>query len=226
MEAKMIDIGIAGMLLVVIVRIASKYFQNKVAFANQTDTIRATEEETKLKQNQEMFQLLTNGYKEQNEKIKNVKDDIDELKEMIVNNNYMSTGNFKLFLKTHVSLVLFNIESELRLIVERNNINPQTLELTHKKIINFIERTLNECNTTIADLYFYKNVIKEISDMIMDNKQYIIDAYSVPISEYAKSNNDAMSKRDEALRNINEITKYLSNKLVSKIQDIMKKTTF
>lgn len=222
MNSKIVEAGITGALVLTTVGFLKSYFKNKIDTAKQSDIIRTDEEKIKLNQNKELFDLFKQSYSNQEDKISKMELDILEMKKMIADNSYMGTDDYNLFIKTYLSLMFHNIENELRLIVERNHINENTLELTNKKIVNFIERLANESITAIDKIHFYKNVITKTSALINNQKQYIISVYSEPIKEYAYSEKEAIAKRDEALKNISEITKYLSNKLIASFQDMIK----
>lgn len=222
MEKKYIEFGITGILLGTTVHFLKNYFTNKINSAKQSDDIKTDGEKVKLNQNKELFDLFKQSYRKQEDKISKLEVELIEMKKMIADNSYMGSDDYRLFIKTYLSLMFHNIENELRLIVERNNINETTLDLTNKKIINFIERLTNDSLTSIDKIHFYRNVITKTTILISGQKEYIISVYSEPFKEYAISTKDSVSKKDEALKNISEITKYLSNKLIANFQDIMK----
>lgn len=215
MERIILDLGVSGAVCLAALTFAKKYFFSKLETEKQKEKI-------KLDQNTELFNLFKQSYNKQESEISNLKGDLIEMKRMIADNSYMGKADYCLFIKTFISLMFHNIECELRLIVERNHINENSLDLTNKKIKNFIERTINENIGAIEKLHFYKNVLHKTTSMLSDKKDYIIEIYSNPIEEYAHSKAENSQKKDHALINISEITKYLSNKLIIKFQDTVK----
>ena len=233
MEKSYLELGMSGMIICYLARLLYLHFSNKVSSSKVQDDIRAGEEKMKVDHNSELFELFTKTFEASQtqisdfkDEVEGFKDEISELKDVISNKIYMSPTDYQLLIKTYIALMLYNIEGELKSIVERNNINGNTLELTNKKIVNYIERMTNDSMNVITGVGFHKNVVYATNELIISNKQYIITAYSVPFEEYSESQKDSIIKKDDASKNISEITKYLSNKLVAKFQEVMKNTKY
>lgn len=207
------------------IKLFDKFFSNKIRRIDQKDEIELKEHQKRIERNDELIDIIKeflnnnqNAIKEQNEKMNEL---FKHLEGVILRNQYTGKFDFDLLTKSYISLTLSNIEDELRGMIERNHITPNTLDITIKKLTNIIEKHINESSITLSNINHNKDIVIKISEIVINEKESMLELYSEVFRDYADSNKEKFEKKDDAVKSISETTKFFKNGLIIKLQKII-----
>lgn len=200
--------GLAIVICCMVIESLKKYFSGKIKVEQDSDI-------AKVKQDQELFSVFTKLLSDERVRMNEFKDEFSELRKTVISGSYMSPIDFETLLKLKIELSLLKLEQELISIIKNNNINPNTIDLTKKKVENSIEMIINLSISTIHNVNFRKDVVKIMEDNFREMKIEAKKLYIEPYKEYSTSDEDNLVKCDKAIRSVKETTKYLTNKIIT-----------
>lgn len=180
-----------------------------------------TENEMNNSRNFEMFKLIKTQVEQITEMNRFYQEEMRDLKKIILNSSNMNIEDFCTFITFVHQNSFLNLEKEMVNIINRNHIDSSSIDITNRKVENLIETIINNNVKKINELNFDSNIIKEIVDFNINEKNIIKISMKDVVSNYAGTNDP--HRNETAKRQIEENIKYVSNAFDSQLYAILKK---
>lgn len=204
----------------VLKKVAEHFLSNKVKHTQELDSIRVLEEKNKLKERDETLDFLKTYLEKKDKEFDTLKEILSEIKGIVQENQFTDKKDFQNFLFDKIELLFLKFESNMFAIIDRNHITSARIDITYRKVVNLVERELNEIYMQITEIHYHSSVQKQVNDAIISQKECIVDLYKEVITDYAESELEKNEKKDSAIKQLKECTNYLTNKLTTQIQKI------
>lgn len=167
----------------------------------------------------EFDSILVNQLKEFQHSILNYKNDLQELKKLILNQTNMSVNDFEIFCTSQNNMMLLQMQTFFFQIIEQNHISEKNLEITLKKVQNIIESVINKSIYNLQRLSFDKNSIEAVCKVQEEQKQALQEHMEQLFTAYIA--NDSPTKEIDTKRSVEELLKYISNILTTETYKII-----
>lgn len=167
----------------------------------------------------EFDSILVNQLKEFQHSILNYKNDLQELKKLILNQTNMSVNDFEIFCTSQNNMMLLQMQTFFFQIIEQNHISEKNLEITLKKVQNIIESVINKSIYNLQRLSFDKNSIEAVCKVQEEQKQALQEHMEQLFTAYIANNSS--TKEIDTKRSVEELLKYISNILTTETYKII-----
>lgn len=190
--------------LVVFFVVVIKYMKNK--FENE-DVINNN-------QQNEMLNFMLKQFQQNNESLhNNYREDISELKKIILNESNMNEHDFEFLVRIIIENITFRLRTEMISIIDHNHITASSQSIANKKINNLVDTVVNSFIYKLKSVNYDCKLIDETCIVLNEEKSDIKKYFVEIIQHYVEQNNDF--KREDAIKRIEESIKYITNSLES-----------
>lgn len=201
--------------------ITKHFLSNKVKHTQELDSIRVLEERNKLEERDRTFEFFKTYLEKKDNEFETLKEILNEIKTIAKENQFTDKRDFQSLVIANIELLFLRLENSVGNIIERNHISQATVETSHKKVTNLVERDINNLTMEINEIHYHSYVKKQVVDLVVYKKSDIISSLNEIITDYVESNSEKNEKKDNALKQLREAINYLNNSLATSTQKII-----
>lgn len=196
---------------IVVIKMLIDYFKNKLNNeANKEENINS---------------ILTKQLETLVDNSTNYKNDIDDLKKIILNKANMSITDLQTFLKNLNQSIHYKLLFDIFEIVDKNNIVDKTLQITLQKINNSIEQIFSLAIYDVYSLSFDRTTLEEIIRVFKIEQKSLKEKFEEVINTYIENSKDLNMTHEQNVSDskkvIKEILNYLSNDMSSNVYSVL-----
>ena len=150
----------------------------------------------------------------------NYKNDINDLKRLILNKSNMSIPDFSIYLKNLNEYIFYKLTFEFYDIIEKNNIVENNLEITIQKVNNIIEKVFSSASYEMYSLSFDRTVIEDLIKILRGEQRALKEKLETIITNYVQNKNNNLTHEEisnDTKKNIKELLTFTSIDLSTNI---------
>ena len=154
----------------------------------------------------------------------NYKNDINDLKRLILNKSNMSTPDFSIYLKNLNEYIFYKLTFEFYDIIEKNNIVENNLEITIQKVNNIIEKVFSSASYEMYSLSFDRTVIEDLIKILRGEQRALKEKLETIITNYVQNKNNNLTHEEisnDTKKNIKELLTFTSIDLSTNIYNVL-----
>lgn len=195
---------------VLVIKMLIEYFKKKLNHeADKEDNINA---------------ILTKQLETLVENSVNYKNDINDLKRLILNKSNMSIPDFSIYLKNLNEYIFYKLTFEFYDIIEKNNIVENNLEVTIQKVNNIIEKVFSSASYEMYSLSFDRTVIEDLIKILRGEQRALKEKIETIITNYVQNKNNNLTHEEisnDTKKNIKELLTFTSIDLSTNIYNVL-----
>lgn len=204
--------GILTIIASVIISLLVPYFRNKLKNDNN-------HEENYNNQFNEFLKVAKTQLEQSVKLNDSYRQEITEIKKLILNQSNMNVSDFSTFMKTTYSNITMQLEKEMTKIIEINHITLATLDITNSKVDNTVNNIINTSAYSLQFLNYDSETLNTLINFYSKEKPTIQQLFKDIVSDYANSSSDY--RKADAIRRVEESVKYIYNSFISNLYDVM-----
>lgn len=154
----------------------------------------------------------------------NYRNDINDLKRLILNKSNMSIPDFSIYLKNLNEYIFYKLTFEFYDIIEKNNIVENNLEVTIQKVNNIIEKVFSSASYEMYSLSFDRTVIEDLIKILRSEQRALKEKLETIITNYVQNKNTNLTHEEisnDTKKNIKELLTFTSIDLSTNIYNVL-----